>query len=113
MHEIEALADLCSVFRNGRHIETFVKGARTDDQIVELMIGREYTQVFPAKPKRTEAPPKVLDVEHLSWGEQLSDISLSAAVSLTSLRVTGRANSDTARTSTMNQVGVAGSESAS
>ena len=77
MHEIEALADVCSVFGNGRHIETFAKGTRTDDQIVELMIGREYTQVFPAKPERTEAPAKVLEVEHLSWGEQLHDISLS------------------------------------
>jgi ribose transport system ATP-binding protein len=77
MHEIKALADVCSVFRNGRHIETFAKGTRTDDQIVELMIGREYTQVFPAKPERTEAPAKVLEVEHLSWGEQLHDISLS------------------------------------
>ena len=28
MHEIEALADTCSVFRNGRHIETFAKGAQ-------------------------------------------------------------------------------------
>ena len=26
MHEIEALADTCSVFRNGRHIETFAEG---------------------------------------------------------------------------------------
>jgi len=77
MHEIEALADVCSVFRNGRHIETFAKGTRTDDQIVELMIGREYTQVFPAKPEPAEAPAKVLEVEHLSWGEQLHDISLS------------------------------------
>jgi ribose transport system ATP-binding protein len=77
MHEIEALADVCSVFRNGQHIETFAKGTKTDDQIVELMIGREYTQVFPAKPVQTEAPAKVLEVEHLSWGEQLHDISLS------------------------------------
>ena len=29
MHEIEALAETCSVFRNGRHIETFPKGARS------------------------------------------------------------------------------------
>ena len=28
MHEIEALADTCSVFRNGRHIETFAQGQR-------------------------------------------------------------------------------------
>ncbi len=26
MHEIEELADVLSVFRNGRHIETFAKG---------------------------------------------------------------------------------------
>jgi ribose transport system ATP-binding protein len=30
MHEVEALADRASVFRNGRHIETFDKGARLD-----------------------------------------------------------------------------------
>ena len=30
MHEIEALADTCSVFRNGTHIETFASGAKTD-----------------------------------------------------------------------------------
>ena len=47
MHEIEELADTCSVFRNGRHIETFAKGARSDSEIVQLMIGREYTQVYP------------------------------------------------------------------
>ena len=77
MHEIEELADVCSVFRNGRHIETFAAGTKTDDEIVELMIGREYTQVFPAKPVRDEAPPTVLEVDRLSWGDQLHDISLS------------------------------------
>ena len=29
MHEVEALCDTLSVFRNGRHIETFAKGARS------------------------------------------------------------------------------------
>ena len=28
MHEIETLADDCSVFRNGRHVETFARPAR-------------------------------------------------------------------------------------
>ena len=77
MHEIKALADRCSVFRNGRHIETFAKGVKSDDEIVELMIGREYRHVFPPKPVRAAAPAKVLEVERLGWGEQLHDISLS------------------------------------
>ncbi len=77
MHEIAELADDCSVFRNGRHIQTFPKGSKTDDEVVELMIGREYKHVFPPKPIRngTEAP--ALQIEKLSWGDRLQDISLS------------------------------------
>ena len=29
MHEVDALADTCSVFRSGRHIETFAQGSRS------------------------------------------------------------------------------------
>ncbi|WP_108662097.1 sugar ABC transporter ATP-binding protein [Acuticoccus kandeliae] len=77
MHEIEALADTCSVFRNGRHIETFKKGAHTDDEIVQLMIGRDWSNVFPPKPVRTAPPEPVLEVKNLSWPPTLNDISLT------------------------------------
>ena len=77
MQEIEALADVATVFRNGRRIETFAKGDRSVDAIVEMMIGREVTHQFPEKPEHGEKPPRALDVSHLSWGRELSDISLS------------------------------------
>jgi ribose transport system ATP-binding protein len=77
MHEIEALADACSVFRNGQHIETFAKGTKRDDEVVELMIGREYRHVFPVKPVRDQVPVPMLEVHNLSWGDVLHDISLS------------------------------------
>jgi ribose transport system ATP-binding protein len=77
MHEIAELADVCSVFRNGRHIETFPKGSHSDDEIVELMIGREYRHVFPPKPVRTAPPSPALAIERLSWLPRLHDISLS------------------------------------
>ena len=50
MHEIAELADECSVFRNGRKVETYVAGSKTNNEVVELMIGREYKNVFPPKP---------------------------------------------------------------
>jgi ribose transport system ATP-binding protein len=75
MHEIEALADTCSVFRNGRHIETFAKGARARDEIVQLMIGREIEQVYPPKPAPVAARPSVLEVERLGWYERLREVS--------------------------------------
>src|SRR6185295_2799420 len=50
MHEIAELADTCTVFRNGRNVATYENGTKTDEQVVELMIGREYHNVFPPKP---------------------------------------------------------------
>ncbi len=77
MHEIRALADVLSVFRNGQHIETFAKGARTDEEIVQLMIGRDIEQTFPPKPSSDESRAPILEVESLCWEDQLDDVSLA------------------------------------
>ena len=78
MHEIEALADTCSVFRNGSHIDTFAKGERTDEQIVHMMIGRDIHTVYPPKPVRpaTNAPP-LLEARGISWDDRLHGIDLA------------------------------------
>ncbi len=77
MHEIEAVADICSVFRNGRHVETFKKDAHSDTEIVQLMIGREIEQVFPAKPPPPANPKPVLEIRNLSWDGRLKNVSLT------------------------------------
>ena len=79
MHEVEALADRASVFRNGRHIETFDTGVRSTAEIVQLMIGRDITAQYPPKPPRKPAKP-VLTLENLSWERHLDRISLSVGV---------------------------------
>jgi ribose transport system ATP-binding protein len=76
MHEVEALADRASVFRNGRHIETFDKGRRSTADIVQLMIGRDIATQYPPKPARG-SPKPMLAVENLSWDKSLDRISLS------------------------------------
>jgi ribose transport system ATP-binding protein len=77
MHEIAALADECTVFCNGRSVASFAAGTKTDNEIVELMIGREYDAVFPArKPRAAGGAPPLLEVRHLGWTDRLSDISL-------------------------------------
>ncbi|NEI74665.1 ATP-binding cassette domain-containing protein [Rhizobium lusitanum] len=75
MHEIAALADDCTVFRNGRSIESYPAGSKTDQQVVELMIGREYVNVFPPKPAAAPDRAPVLSCRNLSWGDRLSNIS--------------------------------------
>ena len=79
MHEIAELADDCTVFRNGQKIATYAAGTKSDEQVVELMIGREYHNVFPPKPARQPAVgAPVLEVRNLSWAPRLRDVSLTA-----------------------------------
>jgi ribose transport system ATP-binding protein len=76
MHEIAELADDCTVFRNGRKIATYKAGTKTDTEVVELMIGREYQNVFPPKlPAKTGVAP-ILECKKLGWTDRLTDIDL-------------------------------------
>jgi ribose transport system ATP-binding protein len=78
MHEIAEIADECTVFRNGRNVATYTAGTKTDNEVVEMMIGREYSSVFPPKPAPVpSSKPPVLEVRSLSWNQRLKDISLS------------------------------------
>jgi ribose transport system ATP-binding protein len=80
MHEIAELADECTVFRNGRNVASYKAGTRTDNEVVEMMIGREYKNVFPPKPKRIREPePPALKCRQLGWTDRLRDISFSVA----------------------------------
>ena len=76
MREIMAFADDCSIFRNGRHVQSFSKGSKSGDEIVTLMIGRDYKDVYPDKPASAFAGPPVLEVEDLNWGSRLEAINL-------------------------------------
>jgi ribose transport system ATP-binding protein len=76
MHEVEALADRASVFRNGRHVDTFDWGTRTTGEIVQLMIGRDISTQYPSKPDRPSRPAAALRIENLGWENRLQSISL-------------------------------------
>jgi ribose transport system ATP-binding protein len=81
MHEVKALADECTVYRNGRHVMSFEAGTRTDNDVVEMMIGRKYQHAFPDKPadepgRRLAAEP-VLACRDLAWNDTLQGISFS------------------------------------
>jgi len=79
MHEIDELADDCTVFRNGHNVATYKAGTKSGNEVVELMIGREYSHVFPPKPlARAAAAAPTLEARNLSWTDKLVDISFKA-----------------------------------
>ncbi len=77
MHEIAELADDCTVFRNGRKIATYEAGSKTDTEVVELMIGREYKNVFPPKGNTVREVEAAISCSGLSWAGRLNGISLA------------------------------------
>jgi ribose transport system ATP-binding protein len=91
MPEISAIADICSVFRNGKHIETFPMASRTTAEIVPMMIGRELARAYPAKVNTSDSATRVnsarhqpqtgplLEIKNLSWSNVLRGISLRLA----------------------------------
>jgi len=76
MQEVERLCDTLSVFRNGQHIETFKKGAKSDSDIVRLMIGRSVDAQFPVKRPMVQRPERLL-VKNLCWENQLRGVDLT------------------------------------
>jgi ribose transport system ATP-binding protein len=77
MAEIAELADECTVFRNGRNVGTFKSGTKNDTEIVEMMIGREYSHVFPPKPApQPTGKAPTLEVRDLCWNNRLKNVSL-------------------------------------
>ena len=81
MHEVKALADECTVYRNGRHVMSFEAGTRSDTEVIEMMIGRKYQHAFPDKPAdkpehRLAAEP-VLACRDLAWNDTLQGVSFS------------------------------------
>ncbi|RFC63919.1 MULTISPECIES: sugar ABC transporter ATP-binding protein [Mesorhizobium] len=75
MNEIAELADECTVFRNGRNVASFPAGTKSDGEVVQLMIGREYQNVYPEKPTAQADAKPLLEVQNLSWANRLHDIS--------------------------------------
>jgi len=77
MHEVKALADECTVYRNGRHVTSFAAGTRSDTEVIEMMIGRTYQHAFPAKPARRLPAEPVLACRDLAWNDVLRGISFA------------------------------------
>ncbi|MFI7493576.1 ATP-binding cassette domain-containing protein [Kocuria sp. M4R2S49] len=72
--EIRELADTMTILRDGRMRGTYDPQAKTDDEIVALIAGREIEAVFPDKGLQQFAERPALEVRNLS-NEILSDVS--------------------------------------
>lgn len=76
MDEVFRVADYITVMRDGQHIKTAPSGEYTPDSLVELMVGRSVSNVYPKQTVKTGK--ELLRVENLSSKEDnIQNISFS------------------------------------
>lgn len=75
-HEIEALADRISIFRNGAHVETFDNGAYDYGSIISKMVGQRIDDLFPPKREADPDAEDVLRLDGFGWADDLHDVSI-------------------------------------
>ncbi|MES1955341.1 sugar ABC transporter ATP-binding protein [Salinisphaera hydrothermalis] len=75
MAEVREIADRLTVFRNGTNVGTVDAADMDESHLVELMLGERIEQSFPERAPRPTDNDILLDVDHLSAGELLHDIS--------------------------------------
>ena len=75
MAEVKEIADILTIFRDGQDVGSFPMGSVSEDEMVQLMIGRKLEQVFPPKPGPRAQSAPVLEVKDLGWENALHDIS--------------------------------------
>ena len=76
LYEVDAIADIVSIFRNGRHVATFPAGSRNRDEVVALMVGQKLTEFYPPRlPAAADGTDAgALAVRRLSWGSELAGV---------------------------------------
>lgn len=73
MEEIFRISDDISIYRDGEYITTDRAENLTQDKVIELMVGREITDMFPKK--HCKIGDVILKVDNLNSGRAVKDVS--------------------------------------
>ena len=74
LDEIFRISDRITVLKDGAFVKTVEKSEVTEEELVNLMIGRTLETYFPPRPE-TKPGETVLEVEHIKAGIQVKDVS--------------------------------------
>ncbi len=77
MGEIRELVDRVTVFRNGRHVGSLDAEAFDENRLVEMMLGERVERSFPPRAELAADANVLLELNKLSAGTQLRDISFA------------------------------------
>lgn len=76
MQEVRIFCSSLTVLRNGTNVGSFQADEISDEQVIELVIGRSLTATFPEKKAPAEMPAPVLSARDLEVEDVLKGVSL-------------------------------------
>lgn len=76
LEEVKELADRITVLRDGRRIVTDTADNFTVDTMARFMVGREFSDLFPAKPTKLASLP-ILEVHNVTCPKHVKDASFT------------------------------------
>ena len=77
LEEVKRIADRYTVIKDGQSVGSGAMAGTTEAQLVRLMVGREVTELYPAREPRPGAP--VLEVSGLKTGARLTQAGFTLA----------------------------------
>ena len=75
MNEVEEITDRVTVLRDGMYAGTVITKDSSKDEIINLMVGRTIFEEPKQKSNVSEDAPMVLEVENLTAGTMVKDVS--------------------------------------
>jgi ribose transport system ATP-binding protein len=73
--ELRQISDRVTVMRDGQHVDTVTTSDVTINEIISMMVGRTIYEEAPRVPEDADQQPYVLEVEGLSRGRAVNDVS--------------------------------------
>jgi ribose transport system ATP-binding protein len=74
--EVRAFCDRITILRNGKNVGTYATGAVTNEEVINLIIGRSLEAAFPPKAPRPRVEAPRLSVRALAVGDRLAGVDL-------------------------------------
>ena len=75
LEELLEISDHITVLKDGQYVDTVATSSINKEELVEMMVGREITQLFPER--KAKIGEEILKVENLSGGNLVKDVSFS------------------------------------
>ena len=66
LEEVRQISDRFTVLRDGRSVATGDISSTTDEELIARMVGRAQQNLFPARPRVSETPETILEVQNLA-----------------------------------------------